>query len=88
MVIIILVFVLLLFYFTKNSVKFSGFKNFIITYNLISRTVGLIMLNVGIYIYSHLANFYLATEYYFEKITQNKYSDDERYTFSAGRILY
>ncbi len=84
----ILVLILILFYFTQHSIKFTNFKNFIVIHDLINRTVGLIMFNVGIYIYSSIASFYLASEYYFEKITQNKYSKDELYTFSAGRILY
>jgi len=87
-IIIILIFVLLFLYFTKNSSKYSDFKIFVNNYNLIGRTLGLIFLNIGVYLYSHFANFYLSSTYYFEKITQNKYSKDELYTFSAGRILY
>lgn len=87
-IIVILLFVLILFYFTKNSIRFADFKNFIDSYQLIDRTIGIILLNIGIYIYSQLASFYFSSKYYFEKITKNKYSKDDVYTFSAGRILY
>ena len=87
-IIVILIFVLLLFYFTKNSIRYSNFKNFVDSYNLIQRTIGLILINLGVYIYSELGSFYLSSTYYFEKITKNKYNKDELYTFSAGRVLY
>jgi len=87
-IITILLLVLLFLYFTKNSSKYSGLKNFVDTYNLLQRTLGLILINIGVYIYSELGSFYLSSTYYFEKITKNKYNRDELYTFSAGRVLY
>ena len=87
-IITILVLTLLFFYFSENSVKFVGIKNFVNHYSLTTRLIGLILFNLGIYIYSKLANFYFSSTYYFEKIVQNKYSKDEFYTFSVGRILY
>jgi len=87
-IIVVLIFVLLFFYFTKNSTGFVKFRNFVDYYDLISRTVGLIFISIGLYLYSHLMNFYFSSTYYFEKITKNKYDKDELYTFSAGRILY
>lgn len=84
----ILIFVLLFLYFTKNSLSFTSFKIFIDAYGLIDKTIGLILFNLGIFIYSHLAQFYLSSTYYFEKIVNNKYNKDDLYTFSAGRILY
>jgi len=87
-IIVVLVFALLFFYFTKNSIRFIRLKEFVDSYSLVQRTVGLILYNVGIYIYSLLASFYLSSAYYFEKVVKNKYSKNELYTFSAGRILY
>jgi len=87
-IIILLIFVLLFFYFTKNHPRFINFKNFVDSYNLIQRTVGLILFNIGIFIYSELGSFYFSSTYYFEKIAKNKYSEKEPYTFSVGRILY
>jgi hypothetical protein len=52
------------------------------------RLAGIVLINVGVIIFSKLAHFYLASTYYFEKIVENKYTKDELYTFSAGRILY
>jgi ATP-dependent Clp protease ATP-binding subunit ClpA len=78
-IIIILVIVLFFLYFSHGSAN---------SYSLIPRTIGLILLNVGIFIYSHLSSFYLSSTYYFEKISKNAYNKDELYTFSAGRILY
>lgn len=83
-----LIFVLLFFYFTKNSDNFSNFKEFVEQYSLTQRTLGLILINIGIFIYSQLAEFYLSSTYYFEKIVKNVYSNEDLYTFSAGRILY
>ena len=88
LIIYILVFVLLFLYFTKNSARFDSFKEFVEKYSLTSRVLGLVLINIGIFIYSHLAQFYLSSTYYFEKIIENKYNKDELYTFSAGRILY
>jgi len=81
-------FAILFFYATQNSQKYIGYKHFFDSYSLVSRGVGLIMFNVGVYLWSQLTNFYLSTTYYFEKITKNKYSKNDIYTFSAGRILY
>lgn len=86
--IVILVFVLLFIYFTKKSIRFSNFREFVNTYNVTTRIAGLIMVNIGLYIYSQLASFYLSSTYYFEKISKNKYNKNDFYTFSAGRILY
>ena len=87
-IIVILVLVLLFFYFTPNPTRFVKIKDFINYYNLIQLITGIVLINIGIYIYSQLASFYFSSEYYFEKITKNKYSKDDVYTFSAGRILY
>ncbi|MFH1455252.1 MAG: AAA family ATPase [bacterium] len=87
-IIMVLMFVLLFFYFTKKSVRFTTFKDFVDSYSLVNRTFGIILLNIGIFIYSQLASFYFSSTYYFEKITKNKYSKNDFYTFSAGRILY
>ncbi len=70
---------ILLIYFTKHSDSYSS---------IISKGIGLILVCAGIYLWSHLTSYYLASTYYFEKVTKNKYSKDELYTFSAGRILY
>ncbi len=86
--IIILLFVLFFLYLTQNSITFVKFKDFVDSYNLINRVIGIILLNIALFIYSHLAKFYLSSTYYFEKIAMNKYTKDELYTFSAGRILY
>src|ERR1035437_1809574 len=69
-------FAILFLYFTKNSVKFAGYRYFFSTYNLISRGAGLILFNVGVYLWSQITNFYLSSTYYFEKITKNKYTKD------------
>ncbi len=87
-IISIFVFVLLFFYFTKDFPRFASYKNFADNYDLVSRTAGLIFVNIGIFLYSQLASFYLSSTFYFEKISKNKYSKDDYYTFSAGRILY
>lgn len=83
-----LIFVLLFFYFTKSSDRFGNFKDFVEQYSLTQRTLGLILINIGVFIYSQLAEFYLSSTYYFEKIVKNVYTKEELYTFSAGRILY
>lgn len=84
----ILIFFLLFLYFTKNSLNFVNLKIFVDAYGLIDKTIGLILFNLGIFIYSHLAQFYLSSTYYFEKIVNNEYKEGDVYTFSAGRILY
>jgi ATP-dependent Clp protease ATP-binding subunit ClpC len=70
---------ILIIYATKHSDSYGS---------LISRGVGLILFNCGIYLWSLLTKFYLSSTYYFEKITKNKYTKNDIYTFSAGRILY
>ena len=87
-IITILIFVLLFFYFSKDNPNFIKYKNIIDQYNIVNRIFGIILINVGVYIYSQLATFYFSSTYYFEKIVKNKYTKDELYTFSAGRILY
>lgn len=87
-IITVLIFVLLFFYFTKNSLNFTGFKIFVDAYGLIDKTIGLILINLGVFIYSHLAQFYLSSNYYFDKVVNNEYKKGDVYTFSAGRILY
>lgn len=84
----ILIFVLLFFYFSKDHPRFIEYRNFINQYGIVNRIFGLILVNIGIYMYSQLANFYFSSTYYFEKIVGNKYTKDELYTFSAGRVLY
>jgi ATP-dependent Clp protease ATP-binding subunit ClpC len=87
--IILTVFIAFLFYYaTKNFVRFSDYRSFIENYSLIQRGIGLILFNVAVFLWSQLTDFYLSSTYYFEKITKNKYSEKEKYTFSAGRILY
>ncbi len=87
-IIFVLIFALLFFYFTKNSTKFIKFKEFADSYNLIQRTIGIILINLGIFIYSQLSSFYFSSAYYFEKVTKHKYDKNDFFTFSAGRILY
>ncbi len=87
-IISVLVFVLLFIYFTKSHPRFVEFKVFIDQYHIVNRIFGIILVNIGVYIYSQLAKFYYSSTYYFEKIIGNKYTRDEFYTFSAGRILY
>ena len=87
-IILILLLTILFFYFTKDHPRLIEFKNFVDRYNLISRTFGIILINVGIYLYSQLARFYLSSTFYFEKVTKHKYNKNDLCTFSAGRILY
>lgn len=87
-IIAILIFVLLFFYFTKDHPRFIKFKDFVDSYNLVNRTFGIILINLGIFIYSQLGSFYYYSTYYIEKIAKNKYRKNDLYTFSAGRILY
>jgi ATP-dependent Clp protease ATP-binding subunit ClpC len=83
-----LIFVLLFFYFTKDHPNFIKLKYFVDLYNLVNRVFGIILINIGIYIFSQLGSFYYASTYYFDKIAKNKYGKNDLYTFSAGRILY
>ncbi|MFA6341168.1 MAG: hypothetical protein WCX27_02975, partial [Candidatus Paceibacterota bacterium] len=85
-IVYILVIVLLVSYFAGDNPNFAGYKSIIDS--LAPRITGLIFVNVGILLFSKLANFYLNSTYYFEKISKNKYEKDELYTFSAGRVLY
>lgn len=87
-IISIVVLVLLFTYFTKDHPRFAKYKDFINQYNIVSRAVGLILLNLGIFLYSQLVSFDYSSTYYFEKIAKNKYNKNDLYTFSAGRILY
>ena len=84
----ILVLILFLFYFPVFSKRLVNLKNFVDFYNLEPRIIGLILFNIGIFIYSELISFYFSSTYYFEKITKNKYNENDTFTFSAGRILY
>ena len=81
-------FAVIFFYATQDNPDFVRLQRVVESYKLMNRIVGLILFNLGVYIFSKLTNYYLSSTYYFEKITQNKYSKDELYTFSAGRILY
>lgn len=81
-------FVFFFYYVTQKSIRFAEFRNFIDSYSLIQRGIGLILFNIAVFLWSQLTDFYLSSTYYFEKITKNKYSEKEKYTFSAGRILY
>ena len=67
-IISIFVFVLLFLYFTKDFPRFASYKNFADNYDLVSRTAGLIFVNIGIFLYSQLASFYLSSTFYFEKL--------------------
>ena len=87
-IITILIFVLFFIYFTKSHPSYLKYKDAIDSYNIVNRIIGLLLFNIGIFIYSQLGSFYLSSTYYFEKIVKNKYTKDEFYTFSAGRILY
>jgi ATP-dependent Clp protease ATP-binding subunit ClpC len=78
-IIFIVIFSILFIYFTKHTDSYGI---------LIHKGVGLILVCAGIYLWSHLTNYYLSSTYYFEKITKNEYSKGDFYTFSAGRILY
>ena len=83
-----LIFILFFFYFTKDHPNFVGFKNFVDSYNLVNRVFGIILVNIGIFIFSQLGSFYYASTFYFDKIAKNKYKKNDLYSFSAGRILY
>jgi len=54
---------------------------------LIRKLIGLMLVSFGLYILMHMFDAYFASIYYFEYIGENKYSEEEIYTFSAGRIL-
>lgn len=54
---------------------------------LLEKTLGLILFLIGIYILMHIFEAYFASIYYFEYVGQNKYKPEDKYTFSAGRIL-
>lgn len=59
-----------------------------ITVDIIThKMLGLICLSFGFYILMYMFEAYFASIYYFEHVANNKYSQDEGYTFSAGRIL-
>ncbi|MEI6191082.1 MAG: AAA family ATPase [bacterium] len=60
----------------------SGSNNF-----LIIKMIGLAMILGGIYIMMEMFEAYFSARYYFEHVSKNKYEAEERYTFSAGRIL-
>ncbi len=85
-IIYLVVVLLLILYFFDFSGKFIDLK-YILDF-FIPRLAGVILVNLGIIIFSKLAHFYLGSKYYFERIVENKYSKDELYTFSAGRVLY
>ncbi len=82
----VIVSILLILYFINFSGEFLSVE-YILKF-LIPKLAGIVFINIGIIIFSKLAHFYLASKYYFEKIVENKYSKDELYTFSAGRVLY
>jgi len=87
-IVFILIICLLTHYFFNKSEGFATYKKIIENFSLVHRTAGLILFNTGIILLSQLVSFYLSSTYYFEKIIGNKYSKDEIYTFSAGRVLY
>jgi ATP-dependent Clp protease ATP-binding subunit ClpC len=60
----------------------SGSNNFLIT-----KMIGLAMVLGGLYIMMEMFETYFFARYYFEHISKNKYGAEEKYTFSAGRIL-
>jgi ATP-dependent Clp protease ATP-binding subunit ClpC len=55
---------------------------------LYPRLLGIVFINISIFIFMRLLELYYSTMFYFEHIAQNKYKKQENYTFSAGRILY
>jgi ATP-dependent Clp protease ATP-binding subunit ClpC len=54
---------------------------------LIQKLIGVVMVFLGIYIVMQMFEAYFASIYYFEYVAKNKYSPNDNYTFSAGRIL-
>ncbi len=67
--------------------QFSGSESRAIAF-LIPRLWGMIFIDLSLMLFSKLEQYYLQSEYYFEKITKNTYEKHELYTFSAGRILF
>ncbi|MGB8816232.1 MAG: AAA family ATPase [Minisyncoccia bacterium] len=68
--------------FTKSSSIIQ------ISDTLYPRLIGIVFINIAIFIFMRMLELYYSTMFYFEHIAQNKYKKDEQYTFSAGRILY
>ncbi len=87
-IIAVLIFILLFLYFTKNNPRYFELKNFVDTYHIVNKIEGFVFFTIGVYLYSILLGFYYSSTYYFEKRVKHKYTKDELYTFSAGRILY
>jgi ATP-dependent Clp protease ATP-binding subunit ClpC len=79
-------FILILFYLVKDTERFVAFSK-VATF-VAPRLIGLFLLNIGVYLFAKLLDYYFSSQYYFEHIVNNKYSKDEIYTLSAGKILY
>jgi ATP-dependent Clp protease ATP-binding subunit ClpC len=58
-----------------------------ITNFLIRKITGLTILSLSLYMLMEMFEAYFASIYYFEYVAKNKYSPEDIYTFSAGRIL-
>ena len=74
--------ILSIIFSSYTSADPNGSNNF-----LIIKMIGLAMILGGIYLMMETFEAYFAARYYFEHVSKNKYETEEKYTFSAGRIL-
>ena len=82
----IILFIMVLFYLVRDSSKFVAFQSF--ANFIVPRLFGLLLINIAIFVFAKLVDIYLSTQYYFEHIVKQRYTNDELYTFSAGKVLY
>lgn len=54
---------------------------------VLTKLLGLSLILAGIFILMHMFEAYFASIFYFEYVAKNNYSNEDLYTFSAGRIL-
>ena len=85
-VIYIILFIIIIYFLIKDTEKFTIYKD--IANFLFPKIIGLLIINIGLLLFSKLMDFYFSSTYYFSKISKNNYSKDEIYTFSAGRVFF
>lgn len=78
--------IMVVYYLVKDLPKFLVYQesaNFIVP-----KLIGLLFISIGIHLYTKLLDLYISSQFYFEHVIKNKYTNDDLYTISAGKILY